>query len=271
MQQRKLNGFTLIELLVVIAVIAILLGILMPALTKAREVGKRTVCLGNLRTLQFGWIMYADNNNDKVCSVATSTQRGAPAWCLYPGEADSTESQQQREEKIKSGALWQYIKNVKSYRCPTGMRGEMVTYSGVDGANGSAYPLSSTEKNIKGVVFTSRMNIKRPASRIVFIDEGWMCEDCYSVRYSQEYWWENPPVRHGEGTDYAFVDGHAEYNKWKGHMTIKIGREAERGQISHANTMRGQETTPKTSEDAADLQFIQKGTYGQLGYIPSIQ
>jgi len=47
----KRGGFTLIELLVVIAVIAILMAILMPALNRAREQGKRAVCLSNLKQL----------------------------------------------------------------------------------------------------------------------------------------------------------------------------------------------------------------------------
>ncbi|MFC1764264.1 type II secretion system protein, partial [Planctomycetota bacterium] len=55
----KSKAFTLIELLVVIAVIAVLMAILMPALSRAREQGKRAVCLNNLKQLSFAWIMYA--------------------------------------------------------------------------------------------------------------------------------------------------------------------------------------------------------------------
>ena len=63
---RKLNGFTLIELLVVIAIIALLLAILIPTLNIAREQGKRAVCLSNVKQLTLAWILYADNNDDKI-------------------------------------------------------------------------------------------------------------------------------------------------------------------------------------------------------------
>ena len=54
-----LKGFTLVELLVVIAMIAVLMSILMPALQRVREQGKRASCLSNLRQLQLCWHMYA--------------------------------------------------------------------------------------------------------------------------------------------------------------------------------------------------------------------
>ncbi|HUV63653.1 MAG TPA: prepilin-type N-terminal cleavage/methylation domain-containing protein, partial [Sedimentisphaerales bacterium] len=63
---RRLTGFTLIELLVVIAIIAILMGILMPALRRVREQGQRAVCLSTLKQLTLAWIMYADDNDDRL-------------------------------------------------------------------------------------------------------------------------------------------------------------------------------------------------------------
>jgi len=62
----KRHAFTLIELLVVIAIIAILMAILMPALNRAREQGRRAVCLNHLKTLTLGWSMYADQNDDRI-------------------------------------------------------------------------------------------------------------------------------------------------------------------------------------------------------------
>ena len=57
---RTHRAFTLIELLVVIAIIALLMAIVMPALNRAREPGKRAVCLQNNKTPLLAWMLYCD-------------------------------------------------------------------------------------------------------------------------------------------------------------------------------------------------------------------
>ena len=277
----KRRGFTLIELLVVIAIIAILMAILMPALNRVREQGKRAVCLSNMRQLQLAWIIYSDENEDALVNGEAfnggdglATISTDPTYRHYlehwwtgddvaggymTGEQLPKELQLQA---IKVGALFPFCLNLKLYQCPTGVRGEMRTYSIVDSMNG--IPRTGTvDNNGRGVIvrrtvlwIKNTAEIHQPQQRAVFLDEGRVTPDSYATHYVNERWWDPPPVRHSDGATLSFADSHAEYWKWKGKKTRDTGNE-----VHPTHQMQ-----PETQDEFEDLRRMQKGVWGRVGY-----
>ena len=129
----KKNAFTLIELLVVVAIIAVLVAMLLPALSAARERAKQTICAGNLRQVYLCLVQYAGDNNEyylmRHCAHAEPpcpTCWGKPAnyqpqYYNYPyGEYYGTWTRY-----MYLGRLWSlgYLKYPKLLFCPDGTAG----------------------------------------------------------------------------------------------------------------------------------------------------
>jgi prepilin-type N-terminal cleavage/methylation domain-containing protein len=116
--QRR-NGFTLIELLVVIAIIAILAGMLLPALSRSKAKGQAAKCMNNEKQIGYGFLMYADDNNDSFPQhygwLGYGGRPGAMSNKLDTSTAFALGVTQPAEQR----PLNKYVKAYDTFECPS--------------------------------------------------------------------------------------------------------------------------------------------------------
>ena len=106
----KKNAFTLVELLVVIAIIALLMSILMPVLSKAKEQTRNVVCRSNLRQYGIAGIMYLDDNEGAFPPTH---------WYLFTTPWSQCQWHDEMRWLTADGPMWPYFSEKKVHLCPT--------------------------------------------------------------------------------------------------------------------------------------------------------
>jgi prepilin-type N-terminal cleavage/methylation domain-containing protein/prepilin-type processing-associated H-X9-DG protein len=224
-----MSGFSLIELLVVVAIIAMLAGLLLLALGKARDKVRTVVCANNLRQLQVCWHLYSlDNRNILVPNnfiyngVSGNSYMTGASWC--PGLApDDTNF-----DNLRKGLLFPYNSDVGIYHCPSDnstIKGTSLertrSYSMSQSVNG--YPEFNRALALQIPSFKKFESIAgpSPSKLFVFLDvhEDSITDSIFGtptkVWGTLDAWWDLPANRHNQGCVFSFADGHVERWKWR--------------------------------------------------------
>ena len=215
------RGFTLIELLVVIAIIAILAALLLPALAQAKSKALAIKCVSNLKQLQLGWHLYANDFNDVMLPNAPLSGLANQSWCdnAYQGWG-SSRCHLSRMWPFTNRQSWRSIwaANLVFISAPLTpsrpiMDNAFRPYS-MQSQMGNLYSSGTTlgyNSGYKAFVKASELTLLTPVDAIVFLEEN-MCSmnDGYlQVKNGSPDWPDVPGSYHIWRCGMSLADGYA--------------------------------------------------------------
>ncbi len=212
------------------SIIMMLMSIMLPSLSQAREMAQRVVCQSNIRNLTLAWGFYAGDNDEKICSADTGWNTAGLANWVADGPVDSLNTVGGTNKAIEDGALWRYTSETFGiYRCGSDMSDRPRSYSISRMMNGKT--CNCEHDNVKPV--HTMIEIKSPSNKMVFVGaesrtkwiEGSFCPvqqiDAVPPKwFSRES--RNITGRHADGVNLSYADFHCGYIKYKDRRTVGL-------------------------------------------------